>query len=442
MRNISITQVILMVVAGFAIVIGVFFFAFYRGGSSNSELAQVTIWGTVPQEMFTEIRKKIREGSNPEILDHVIYIEKTSETFEEELVTELAEGRGPDLVILSEGQIISNEGRIIKIPYESIDLRSFNDTFIEESKLLTTNDGLIGLPFMIDPLVLYYNKDILNSAGIARVPTTWSEILAITPDITVKDSSLNISKSTIALGDFENINNAKEIILTLIMQAGNNIIIRDETLQEEGRKPYFSVLNERLNFSLPPAYAAINFYSQFANPGKTIYSWNRSLPSSQDFFLAGDSAFYIGFASELGDLKRKNPNLNFDVALLPQSKDATKKTTYGKMHSVSIVRSTKNIESAFQTVTILSGKRVQEILSEISDLPSPRRDLLSTSDPTSSFDLTFRRSALISSGVLEPNQNAMNTIIKRMIESIVSGQYDVDEAINRADTQIKQQLLN
>ncbi len=45
------------------------------------------------------------------------------------------------------------------------------------------------------------------------------------------------------------------------------------------------------------------------------------MSDSKNMFLAGDLALYFGFASELDDLKNKNPNLNFDVTLFPQTGD-------------------------------------------------------------------------------------------------------------------------
>jgi ABC-type glycerol-3-phosphate transport system substrate-binding protein len=444
MKNITLVQAIILGVAGVAILFAVFLFAFYRGGGSGVELSEVVMWGTIPQEHFITVINKKRQGDERDFLSNLIYIEKDPETFDQEFLSAIAEGVGPDMVILRENQIFENENRLIKVPYESFDLRSFSETYIEEAEILTTESGLIGLPFMVNPLVMYYNRDIFNAEGVARVPETWTEVLSISPSLSVSDSVFNISRSAISLGDYSNIDFAKEIVWTLIMQAGNDVIIRDSSaVSDEGSSPYFSILDEKLNYSLPPAYAALNFYTQFANASRTTYSWNRSLAQSSRLFLSGDLAIYLGFASEFSDLRKKNPNLNFDVAVIPQSKkaaDGGNSVTYGQMHFIAIPKNSRNPQSAFLTAGILSGKEFQTELAKVTDLPPIRRDLLTNVDPESSFDAVFKRSALISRGILEPGDGFGDQLIKRMVESILSGENEVEDAIRDADLRLNQAL--
>ncbi len=438
MKKFSIVQAVILGVASIAILAAVFMFAFGGRDDGQSALSQVVIWGTIPKETFSELFRK-EFSDETEDYSHIIYVEKPEVTFEEDFVAALAEGRGPDLILFRETQLLENKDRLIRIPYTSYDKRSYQETFIEEANILALDEGFAGFPFYLDPLVLYYNKDILNSNGIARPPVTWTELLSITPTLTEGDSSFNISKSAIGLGTFDNVVNAKEIVWTLIMQAGNNVIIKKENREDEV-DIYESILQERLNFSVEPAQAALNFYTQFSNPGKTIYSWNRSLPNTQDFFLAGNSAFYLGFASELPTLRLKNPNLNFDVAVLPQSQTSQKKTTYGKMYFLGMTRDVKDLNSAFSTAVQLSNKNTQEKLSKITGLPSVRRDILTSEESSNSFDPIFRRSALISKGILEPNKSVTGSIVRKMVESIISGESEIKEAVNRADGQLNLEL--
>lgn len=444
MKNLSIIQAVIFGIAAIAILFAVFMFAFYRGGNGNVQFSETTIWGVLPANYIEQTISNIQRENRSNFLSHVVYVEKDPETFDNELLRAVAEGRGPDLVILRENQIVENEKRLTKIPYDSISVGDFKDTYIEESDLLLTEEGLLGIPLMINPLIMYYNRDILNAEGIANPPQTWTEVLSFTPSLSISDTLFNISRSSISLGDYGNINSAKEILWALIMQAGNDVVIRDSAaVREEDGSPYFSILDEKLNFSLPPAYAALRFYTQFTNPGSTIYSWNRSLANSQNLFLAGDLAMYLGFADEATTLRRKNPNLNFDVSVLPQSKkteDGGKKVTYGQLHFLAISRSVKDLQSAYGTAKLMSGKEFQQELQKISGLPSVRRDLLNTDQPKNSFDDVFRRSALISRGVMEPGASIADDIVKRMIERVISGEDDVEDAVNSADARLNKAL--
>ena len=56
---------------------------------------------------------------------------------------------------------------------------------------------------------------------------------------------------------------------------------------------------------------------------------------------------YFGFASGLPDLRLKNPNLNFDVAM-PQTKDYTKNITFGRMVGLAIPRNSQKIAQTYR----------------------------------------------------------------------------------------------
>jgi ABC-type glycerol-3-phosphate transport system substrate-binding protein len=282
---------------------------------------------------------------------------------------------------------------------------------------------------------MYYNRDILTSNGFARVPETWAEVLSLAPVVTIKDSSFNISKSTIALGAFENINHAKDIFWMLTLQAGNPVIRRGIDSQT-GAEEYQNTFMNSFNFTLAPAYASTNFFTQFSNPTKTVYSWNKSLQDAQTMFIAGDLAFYIGYASEIGTIRRLNPNLSFDIALMPQSQSATRKSTYGAMSVLSIPRTSKNVSGATYVISQFTSPQIQSIITKELAHASVRRDLLSQDDVSSPYQSIINRSAIMSQGVLEPDSRRMDDIIKDLIGTVVSGQYEISQAVNRAHEQI------
>lgn len=434
MKNVNIVQIILLIVSGLAIIAAVIMFAAYRSGSGGTVYQDVVLWGTIPEQTFMEVVRELQADND--IYEALKYIEKDPLTYEDDLLQSLAEGTGPDLVLLTEKEVLTNQPRMQQIPFESFPLRTYQDMFLEESNLLVTQTGIIGFPFLIDPLVMYYNKDILSNNGYARPPETWTEILSITPTITQKDSSFNITKSTIALGSYDNITNAKDIFWMLTLQAGNPVIERymDE---QDGVEKYRSIFNNTLNFTLNPAYASTNFFTQFSNPTKTVYTWNRSLPQSQTSFVSGDLAFYLGYASEFQTIRRINPNLNFDVTLVPQSQSSDRKVTYGSMSLFTIPKTTKNANGALNMILALTSKEAQQLFSQRLGIPSVRDDLLATASVANSFETIFNRSAIISRGILEPDVKQSNAIIKELIDTIVSGQYEVSVAVERAQEKLR-----
>ena len=438
MKNINFVQIILLIVSGIAIIAAVIMFAAYRSGGGKTAYANVVLWGTFPEQTFTSVVRELQ--LNNDIYGSLKYVQKDPVSFEDDLLKALAEGSGPDLVLIDEKQVISNQARMQEIPYESFPIRTYQDLFLEEGNLLLDETGIIGFPFLVDPLVMYYNKDILSNNGYSRPPETWTEILSIAPTITQKDSSFNITKSTVALGSYDNITNAKDIFWMLTLQAGNSVIERYMDNQDQTEK-YRSTFDDSLNFTLKPTYASTNFFTQFSNPTKTVYTWNRSLPQSQTAFIAGDLAFYIGYASELPTIARINPNLNFDVTLVPQSQSSERKVTYGSMLLFTIPKASENPNGAFSMIMALTSQEAQQLFSQTFGIPSVRDDLLTTSSATNSFETIFNRSAIISRGILEPDPRQTSAIIKELIDTIVSGQYEVSSAISRAQQKIRV-LLN
>ncbi len=282
-------------------------------------------------------------------------------------------------------------------------------------------------------MVMYWNRAYFTEKGLSQPPKFWDELLTMTPKLVETEPDLSIKRSAVAMGEYSNINNAKALVTTLFMQAGNNVITRNKT-NEPGMPLFNVILDQKLDYAVSPSQAAMNFYTQFANPSRTVYSWNRSMPTSLDAFIAGDVAMYFGYASEFQSVRQKNPNLNFDVAVIPQSRTGIR-ATYGKVLALGIPKSTPNVERAFALIRTMTSANVNAYYSDSVFLPPVRRDLLSE-NPTNAFMQTFNESALIAKNVYDFNPEETNQIFQRMVESIVSGRMTTSEAILRANGEI------
>jgi ABC-type glycerol-3-phosphate transport system substrate-binding protein len=271
---------------------------------------------------------------------------------------------------------------------------------------------------------------MFSNASISVVPKFWSEFYDLAARLTVKDTNLNITKSAFSLGEYSNVTNANEIISLLIMQAGSPITAR----REDGRG-INNLLNQRLNFPVTPAELAVNFYTEFSNPLKSFYSWNRAMPDSKSMFLSGDLALYFGFASELADLRLKNPNLNFDVAAMPQTKNSERTITFGRMVGLAITKNSKNIAGAYQVVGKLTSQQSIQSLHELTNLPPVRRDLLARR-PAEAFMTVFYDGAIQSRAWLSPETARVQPIFKEMIESVTAGRASIAQVLSRASQQL------
>ncbi|MCE9585035.1 extracellular solute-binding protein [Candidatus Nomurabacteria bacterium] len=395
-------------------------------GKKNSLGGQgtVVLWGTINQQLILPAVDDFNRVNTDFVLK---YVQKDPVTFDQDLLEALASGNGPDLFFLPDNLIHHYQNRILTIPYTSLPIATFKTSFVGASDVFLSSKGITALPLYVDPMVMYYNRSILDANNIVNPPATWDELQNLIPVLTKKDQNNKIIKSAVALGQFSNISHAKDIISTLFMQAGNSIVAEQNGLY------YSSLASGPVSLD-----SFLKFYTDFANPLNTSYSWNKSLPVSINSFSSEDVAFYFGYSSELPVLVNKNPNQNFLVAPMPQFKNSKTKVTFGHVTGVAISSASKNSTAAFTVAGILTnGTFFSKIFGQLSVVPA-RRDLL-TVKPTDAYFPIFYSSALFAKSWSDPSTLDTDIIFQGMIDNILSGNMVISNALS--DASMKLSLL-
>ncbi len=424
-------QIILLVAFGAAVLVAVLIFSgAIKTGEKSANMGasgKVTMWGTLPTKTFSTLLADFNE-TNADY--QVSYVEKSSATFDQDLTDALASGKGPDMFLLPDELLWKYRNRINLYPFTSYPERSFRDTFTNGSSIFLNSNGIMALPLVVDPIVMYYNRDMFEKAFLATPPTDWNQVYAISKSLTQKDSNSLIAESGVALGTWDNIKNVKDIFSMLLLQGGTSITQINGALLE-------GTLDDPVSGTKTiPAQSVIAFYSEFANPVSEYYSWNRARPNSFDAFIAGDLAIYFGTASELPAIRAKNPNLDFDVALVPQIKDASTKATSANFHVISLSKFSTNPTTAYVVATQMTGKDFLTKFHEANTNYSPvRKDLLSVK-PADPYQVVFYNSALIGKTWLDPDPLKSSVILKGMIENYTSGAMDIYSSIKDASDKL------
>ncbi len=422
MKKTNTFQTLLLVVFGLSILAALIFFAIPDPSDDEINYGAVKVWGTLPstivQEAIDEIEANIK----------ITYEQKRETSLRTELVEALAGKYGPDLVILPYGKFIDYRTHLYPVPYEYFSERDFLDTYVEQAELYLTEEGELALPLLIDPIVMYWNEDIFYAHAISQVPTVWDEFKVLAPSMTIRDD-MDIIRSTIPFGQYTNVTHAKDIISMLIMQAGAPIVSAD-------KGELIVNVNEKIN-SIYPATAAIEFFMEFSNSALPTYSWNRSLPSSKEMFVVGESAVYFGYASEAEEIKKTNPHLSFDVAMVPQVRESGRKLTFGRMNGVAVLANSNNITGSLYAARLITSGNIAEKLSQELQLPPAHRGLLSQK-PGGRYLPVFYDSAIISKSWPDPAPNETDKIFKDTIEGILSSRYSVDVAVAGMERQLDQ----
>jgi ABC-type glycerol-3-phosphate transport system substrate-binding protein len=431
MKGTSSFQSIVLIVFIVLIAGGVGVFALYRGGGKSVAIgAGVTIWGTVDSNIMRGLLRGL--GDTYEGIDKVVYVEQDPRTYIPDLINALASRTGPDLFLIAQDKVLENKDKILAIPFENYSERLFRDSFTEGGELFLAPNGILGFPLTVDPMVMYWNRDILTSEGYAVPPKYWDEFFGMSERISRADSKRVLSRSAVALGEYANVTHAKEIISLLALQAGTPIVEWNKS------GSLTSVFKDKSPDSPEvPAEAAVRFYTEFSNPVQSTYSWNRSLPQSRQAFLGGDLAVYFGFASEFGELADANPNLNFDIAPMPQTRGGNgRAVTYGNMVGLVIPRASSNAGGALAVAQVLTTAQSLAMLGEYTGLPPVRRDMLIAPAPNT-YSSTFYQMALISRGWLDPAPDKTGEVFRRMIDDVTAGRSRIRQAVSTASSAIQ-----
>ncbi len=433
MMQMSPFQIAVMAVFGLLAVAGVFVFATYSGIGSESEVGEVEIWGTLPYETMTGLINAAKQGNRDFIA--VGYSEKRPETFDSELANAIAAGQGPDLILINQEQLLTELPRIENIPFSSIPQRTFLDSYVAINQLYLNAGGTYAVPFVVDPLVLYYNRPMLSSVGAAEAPRTWEAVTGLVSTVTKVDAGQSIAKSGLAFGGYANVTNARAILSLLFLQTGSPIT-QVESGQVRSTLSGDSAVGSTGNTG---PEAAVNFYTQFANPSRTIYSWNNAMPSSRQAFLAGDLALYIGYASEVDSLRAANPNLDFDMAAIPQSGTASGRVTYGLAYAFAVPKMAMNKSGAYLAAMSLSSSDILPQAARGLNMAPARRALL-TPDPADIYAAVYYPEALNAKGWLSPAPATVDGIFSGMISNVTSGRSEAGQALSAADQSLDASL--
>jgi ABC-type glycerol-3-phosphate transport system substrate-binding protein len=429
-------QTILLTFFGFMIVLGVIVFSI-PPAPKNTALAgakgNVTIWGTFPDSpdlkgMINRFNETYKESFS------ISYYYHDSKAFDNDIVEALASGKGPDILLLPDDLILRHSDKIAAIPYTSMSSDQFSSLFVQAAEIYLRQNGIVALPFAIDPLVMYWNRDLYSNASITQPPKYWDEFLTLSPKLTKRDQrTQELLQSALPFGEYSNVVHAKDILATLFLQVGNPIVSMasgqpQSTIADKGGAGAPVVGQDTIS--------ALRFFMDFSDPQKSNYTWSRAKGNSRDEFIAGNLATYFDFASAKQTLILKNPHLNFSVAALPLPRETKVELTFAKVYGLAVMKSSGNQQTAFTAVQrlLLDPTPAKEFAAAFG-LPPVRRDMLSE-HPSDEGLAIFYTAAIRARTWLDPKPEVSDKAFQNMVESISSGRSDYAQAIAKLDSEI------
>ena len=429
--NIRPFEIALIGVFGIAAVFGLFFLSNFNSEESKNQKIygeSISIWGTLDNRVMEDLLYDLAKTNKA--FSVVKYKKIDVRSFDSVLLNAIADGQSPDLIVMPHTLLASYRTKLQPISFETIPERTFRDSYIDGADIFMLSDGIYGIPFAVDPLVMYWNKDIFSSSGLAQPPKTWVALLSETVGAIVRtNDDLEVTQSALAFGEYANVTHAKKILSMLFLQSGSTIV-------EEDDGGYAVTLNRGSENVLPPGEAALTFYTQFVVPSREYYSWNRSKGLDRKAFLDGTLALYFAPGSERKNLERDNPNLNFDTAFVPQGSEVTADRDYGEFYAFAIPRASKNIQGAYAVATQLASKESASVLAEGYSLAPVQRALFAEPLNETHKNVLYK-SALISRGWLDPNPDQSSAVFQKMVEDVTSGKVRLKSILNDTVDELK-----
>jgi multiple sugar transport system substrate-binding protein len=299
--------------------------------SGTNYEVRLEVWGLfddsdVMQKAISEYQKR-----NP-VVKEIIYKKLTVQSYENDLMEALATGNGPDIFLVHNTWLPKHQDKLAPAPIDNLSStkapiltpKQVADQFPDVVSADFVSGGKIyALPLSVDSLALYYNKDLLNQAGIATPPATWEAFDDAVKKITKVDSFGNINLSGAAMGMSSDasagtgkINRATDILALLMMQSGAQMV------NPENKAASFADFTKATyGGELSPGESALAYYTKFSNPSNVEYSWNSQQHNSTDSFIEGRTAMILGYSWMLPQIQAKAPKLSLGIANVPQNKD-------------------------------------------------------------------------------------------------------------------------
>jgi multiple sugar transport system substrate-binding protein len=295
-------------------------------------------------------------------------------------------------------------------------------------------ERVVALPMSVDTLALYYNKDLLNAAGIATPPETWEQFQNQVRELVETDDLGEIVQAGAGFGTGSNVERAPDIVSLLMMQ-NRTVMTNNSGYPQFDKTP--REISDQVDEA--PGIQALKFYTDFADPGKNVYTWNNEQPNSLDAFIQGTSAFFIGYSYYLPQIRANAPKMNLGITEIPQIA-GNPEVNYANYWLWTVSKKTKSPDLAWHLVNNMTGEEQAPIYLDEAKRPAARRALLEAQFEDPDIGVFATQVLTAKSWFIGVDPKAMETAMIDMIDSIVEDGMEIKDAIKISVEKVSQTI--
>ncbi|MBI5412505.1 extracellular solute-binding protein [Candidatus Peregrinibacteria bacterium] len=377
--------------------------------------------------------------------------------YEDEIVNEIAEGNGPDVMMMQNSWLSKHSKKLLPMPLDlpiAMNADIFRQTFFQAAQDdLIIDNQVYGMPMSIDNLAVYYNKALLKDLLVNddRPAELWEKIKDQVFTLTKRNNSPErFSLAGIAMGRSDNISSAVDILYALMIQEGVQWYDAASTMATFGGQTGTS----RATGTYPGA-EALKLFTSFALPAYKNYSWNDTItgraPADKEVnpFITGKVAMIIGYPYLYDILVQKIQDQqrvggvhvdvkDIDVAPMPQlvQPDQTgKRDTLASYFPLVVSRNTKHPKEAWQFVQFMTTADSLQTYYKKTHRPTSRKDMVDEQRTQPLFGVFATQSSYAKSFPIY-DARAYDSIFSVAIDQVVRNVLMPSEAIREAQDRV------
>jgi multiple sugar transport system substrate-binding protein len=306
-------------------------------------------WGDPAEASAYEEIVAAFEDQNPSIDVQIEYVPNATD-FYTRLATGYAAGLAPDVFLINYrryGQFAARDALVPVGPLlEASENLDVEDYYPEPLEAFQFNGELMCLPQNLSSLVVYYNRDLFDAAGVAypEAGWTWDDFLAAAKTLTIDINGDGLTDQH-GLG----VENSLIRFTPFIWQAGGELV-------DDVDRP------KTLTIDTPEAREGIQFFIDLSLVHKVVPTEAEVLAiSDEDRFINGTTAMLLQSRRVVPTL-RQIESFTWDVAPLPQHEEAA-----GILHSDAYCMSatTENQAAAWKFIEFANGPEGQQLAARV-----------------------------------------------------------------------------
>lgn len=267
----------------------------------------VTFWGDWGGEGERQFNVMVDAFNASQDEIHVEYV--VQEDMITKFLTASTAGDAPDIMFWDRWRTALYAPRSVMMPindYMERDGVSADEFYSEAIRELSWDGNIYGLPLTVDARALFYNKTLLEEAGL-EPPTTWEELEEVAKALTVWDGD-RLERAGFSMQDVGLFN-------LYLQQAGGQIVTDDCSAT---------------NFNNEQGLTVLNFWDKLLNEDKVYQvGFEEGLGNESDAFVTGNVAMLYTGPWMISTYKTYGQDLDFGIVPPPAGPNGDRGTLMG-----------------------------------------------------------------------------------------------------------------